>query len=79
MSDEKVILMLLNQRFLPDIRVEQECDALEEKGYRIIIVANNVGVDSKKYEIIRVDPHEGLSKRYNKSLKLNPKLQKEIN
>ena len=78
MSDEKVILMLLNQKFLPDIRVEQECDALEDRGYRVIIVANNDGVDSKEYEVVRVDPHEGLSKRYNRSLRSNPKLQKEI-
>lgn len=75
---KKVILMLLNQKFLPDPRVEQEYDALKSLGYRVIVVANNLGLDSDDYEIIRINPLDGLSNKYNLTLKRNPKLQKEI-
>jgi glycosyltransferase involved in cell wall biosynthesis len=54
MVKNKTILMLLNQGFLPDIRVEQEADALIELGYRVIIIASEKGNESEKYEIIRI-------------------------
>jgi len=50
----KTILMILNQRFLPDIRVEKEIKVLEANGYRIIVAASEEGFDSKDYEIIRI-------------------------
>ncbi len=52
--NRKTILMLLNQKFSPDIRVEQEYRALVEAGYRVIIIANNEGSDDDSYEIIRI-------------------------
>lgn len=76
--NSKVILMLLNQRFLPDPRVEQEYDELKKAGYRVIVVADKTGKDSQDYEIIRVDPHKGISKKFNLTLHTNPKLQREI-
>lgn len=53
--NKKTIVMLLNQRFLPDIRVEQEYCALVSAGYRVIVVADCKGIDNKDYEIIRVE------------------------
>lgn len=74
----KTILMLLNQRFLPDPRVEQEYNELKKAGYRVIVVANTSGKDREDYEIIRVNPYEGISSKYNLTLHINPKLQREI-
>lgn len=50
----KTILMILNQRFLPDIRVEKEIKVLRANDYRVIVVASEKGFDSKDYEIIRI-------------------------
>lgn len=72
------ILMLLNQRFLPDPRVEQQYYALTEAGYRVIVVANGNGADKDGYEIVRINPNAGFSKMYNLTLRTNPKLQTEI-
>ncbi len=76
--ERKTILMLLNQRFLPDIRVEQEYRALKDAGYRVIVVADENGKDSADFEIIRVRPNEGMSWKYNLTLRTNPKLKNEI-
>lgn len=46
--------MVLNQRFLPDIRVEKEIKVLKVNGYRVIVVASEEGLDSGDYEIIRI-------------------------
>lgn len=78
MNKEQVILMILNQRFLPDIRVEQEYKSLRKAGYRVIVVADTNGKNSDEYEIIRVKPNAGLSSKYNLTLRKNPKLKKEI-
>lgn len=51
----KTILMILNQRFLPDIRVEKEIKVLRSNDYRVIVAASEEGFDSKDYEIIRID------------------------
>jgi len=75
---KKTILMLLNQRFLPDPRVEQQYEALTKEGYRVIVVADENGQDKDGYEIIRVNPNKGISAKYNLTLKLNPILKKEI-
>lgn len=75
---KKTILMLLNKNFLPDIRVEQECEALTEVGYRVIVVANHEGTNDEAYEIIRINPNEKQSQLYNLTLKKNPKLENEI-
>lgn len=70
--------MILNQKFLPDIRVEQEIDALIEIGYRVIVIASELGINTDKYEIIRINPNKGLSRYYNLTLKWNPILLREI-
>ncbi|MDH5183560.1 MAG: glycosyltransferase family 4 protein [Gammaproteobacteria bacterium] len=75
----KTILMILNKRLFPDIRVEQECDALIEAGYRVVIVASEYGVDRDGYEIIRINPEKNvMSKIYNLTLMNNPILLKNI-
>lgn len=51
---KKVILMILNQRFLSDGRVEKEYKALENNGYRVVVLANSEGRDSEEFKIIRL-------------------------
>jgi glycosyltransferase involved in cell wall biosynthesis len=51
---KKTILMLLNEKFLPDIRVEQEYKSLINSGYEVYVVANTKGVDNKGFNIIRI-------------------------
>ena len=75
---KKVILMILNQSFLPDPRVCQEYDELVKVGYRVIVIANNSGKDSCGYEIIRLNLHAGISSKYNTFFWKNPKLKREI-
>jgi len=50
----KTILMVLNQRFLPDIRVEKEIKVLRANDYRVIVAASEEGFNSRDYEIIRI-------------------------
>lgn len=75
---QKTILMILNQKFLPDTRVEQEADALIDAGYKVIIVASTEGVHTDKYDIIRIDVNKGLSRYYNLFLSSNPIMKKKI-
>jgi glycosyltransferase involved in cell wall biosynthesis len=72
---QKVVLMILNQNFLPDIRVEQEYDALRSAGYRVIVLATESGLDNENYEIIRVNPYKRWSQIYNRTLAYNPVLR----
>ena len=76
--DGQVIVMILNQSFLPDQRVRQQYDVLKEAGYRVVVVASLKGSDLEGYEIVRIDPHAGLSSKYNTFLWRNPKLAREI-
>jgi len=75
---KKVILMILNQRFLPDPRVQQEYDELTKVGYRVVVVAHLKGGEQKGYEVLRVDPYKGISRQYNFSLWRNPKLERDV-
>ena len=78
MSEQKTILMILNQKFLPDIRVEQEYEALIKNGYRVFVVANEDGFNNKNYEIIRLNPFARWSQIFNLSLSYNPILKNLI-
>ena len=78
MSEQKTILMILNQKFLPDIRVEQEYEALIKNGYRVFVVANEDGFNNKNYEIIRLNPFAKWSQIFNLSLSYNPILKNLI-
>lgn len=70
--------MILNQDFPPDIRVEQEYNALSNAGFRVIVVTSEGGSDNKNYEIIRINPYKKWSQVYNLSLACNPILKKLI-
>jgi glycosyltransferase involved in cell wall biosynthesis len=72
--NQKIVLMILNQQFPPDIRVEQEYDALKSSGYRVVVVASEGGSDNKNYEIIRINPYTRWSQIFNFSLTHNPML-----
>ncbi|MAO65709.1 MAG: hypothetical protein CL666_12000 [Balneola sp.] len=71
-KDIRVVLMILNQRFLPDVRVEQEYKSLKKLGYRVIVVASQSGNDSDEYEIIRVNNNKFKDWLYNLFFKTNP-------
>lgn len=76
---EKIILMILNQKFLPDIRVEKEIKTLKNYGYRIIVLASEKGEDDSKYEIIRLKSlSEYKTKILSEFFKVSNKLKKEI-
>jgi len=75
---KKVILMILFQKFLPDIRVEQEYNALKEAGYRVIVIADKNGWEDNNYEIIRIDPRQRWSNWFNMTLSFNPILKSLI-
>lgn len=75
----KIILMLLNQGF-PDIRVEQEADALKDAGYRVIIITHyRKTVIKDGYETIPVQTTLNQFEAYLNSLFYgNPYLEKRI-
>lgn len=76
---EKTILMILNQRFLPDIRVEKEVKVLKKHGYRVVILASNKGYDDDNYEIIRLNSLDNYLVKLNSYFfRVNKSLEKEI-
>lgn len=77
---DKIILMVLNQKFLPDIRVEKEIKVLKNYGYRVIVLASEEGKDNMEYEIVRLKTLTNFSTRIFSQLffKLNPALKLEI-
>jgi len=75
----KTILMILNQAF-PDIRVQQEYDALVSAGYRVIIVTR-MGITQldENYELLPVVVSQGKFEAYiNCFFKGNPWLTRRI-
>ena len=76
---EKTILMILNQKFLPDIRVEKEVKVLKKHGYRVVILASNKGYDDDNYEIIRLNSLDNYLVKLNSYFfRVNKSLEKEI-
>ena len=76
---DKTILMILNQKFLPDIRVEKEVKVLKEEGYRIVILASEEGYDDDNYEVIRLNSLNSYRTKISSYfLKVNNSLEKEI-
>lgn len=76
---EKTILMILNQKFLPDIRVEKEVKVLKEEGYRIVILASEEGYDDDNYEVVRLNSLNSYRTKISSYfLKVNNSLEKEI-
>jgi len=57
------ILMILNQKFPPDIRVEKEIRVLRSYGYRVIVAANEEGINKGDYEIIRINNLDNLVRK----------------
>ncbi|MDO7975818.1 glycosyltransferase [Oceanotoga teriensis] len=70
--------MILNKRFLPDIRVEKEIKELQKKGYRVMILTNLEGFDDENYEIIRLKTLNNLTKIFSILLISRNKMVKEI-
>jgi len=77
-KNSKVVLMILNQAFLPDVRVEQEVNSLKKHGYRVIVVASNKGIDHSDFEILRVSKEKSLNSLSHSFLRVSPKLKNEI-
>ncbi len=64
----KTILMILNQKFLPDRRVEKEYEVLINQGYRVVVLASDEGHDSDKFEIIRLKSLNNLATKIRSKL-----------
>jgi len=76
---DKTILMILNQKFLPDRRVEKEYEVLIKQGYRVVVLASDEGHDSDKFEIIRLRSLNNLATKIRSKLFLvDERLVKEI-